>query len=168
MRLKKAHSIGSGVCAHVWPHTVFLWLWHWLGMVVREVEGHLAVCALQLIQTNASFPISGAKSFSCSGLKRKEQQKVFLIRKARRHLSLAPEQGKEGGWAALRFAYFLSGRNFSLLMINSNVSCHEYSVHRVINLWWVRGWGCSVLTISLSHRLCFHWHFHSINPDLVN
>lgn len=72
------------------------------------------------------------------------------------------------GWAALHSACFLSGRNFYLLMINSNISCHEYSLHRVINLWWVRGGGGSVLTISLSHRLCFHWHFHSINLDLVN
>lgn len=56
------------------------------------------------------------------------------------------------------------------LVVNdySNVSCHEYSLHRVINVWWVRGGGCSVLTISLSHGLCFHWHFHSINLDLVN
>lgn len=49
--------------------------WSWLGRMAREVGGHLALCALQLTQINASLLILGAlKVSSAMVLKMAKQQ----------------------------------------------------------------------------------------------
>lgn len=49
--------------------------WSWLGRMAREVGGHLALCALQLAQINASLLILGAlKVSSAMVLKMAKQQ----------------------------------------------------------------------------------------------